>query len=157
MSKLEKPQPKTTFDKAVALGAKLIRWGLYVFVGLVVLGLLIWGVVAAYTYQTETRHENNVVVVVKVSDTCLEEFPIAVGIMNNSGRTIESIRIYPKAHREGYSKDLSSSASIETDKIIAPGERHAFCWRGELDFLVGKTYKPAELIWEPGTYYIEFE
>lgn len=154
----EPTHTKDVFDKAVSLGGRIIRWGLYGLGGLIALGLLIWGGAEAYTYLTETRHENNVEVLMRVSaEACPDEYPIEVVVLNDSKKTIKKVSIYPTAHREGYSNDLAGSASIVSDKIIAPAEGFSVCWRGELDYLVKDEYDPAELMWEPETYYIEFQ
>lgn len=158
MDEVKEPQ-KDIFDKVVALGKKILRFGLWGIVALIGLSILISGGVYGYEYLTKTRHINNVTVTMSVAtdDECPDDFPIKIFVGNGSRKTINKITIYPEARREGYSDDLAGIASVESDKIIPPNEGYSTCWRGELSYEYEKRYKPADLIWTPETYYIEFE
>lgn len=154
-----KETQKDTFDKAVTLGKKLLRFGLWAIVGLVGISILVLAGVYGYEYFTKTQHFNNVTIEMGVAadDECPAEFPIRVYVGNGSTKTINKVTIYPEARREGYSDDLTGIARIENDKIIPPNEGYSFCWRGELSYEYEKSFEPADLIWTTETYYLEFE
>lgn len=75
---------------------------------------------------------------------CRPEFPVYLGFVNNSGRTVRSIDFGVIIRRKGYSNAIGSFISLTQDKILTPGEGFGFCYAmptlsvattpGELEF-----------------------
>ncbi|MFA5652069.1 MAG: hypothetical protein WC933_01775 [Candidatus Paceibacterota bacterium] len=144
--------------KFIPIIKKTSRTLLIILITFILIGLSIWGINEIYVFQTITKQKNSIDISIKVSDSCEQNFPISVTIINNSNRVIKNISIYPEARREGYSKNLAGyNSKIETDKIIIPNNGYKVCWKGVLDYGVDKTYKPENLKWSVGSFNVEFE
>jgi hypothetical protein len=113
--------------------------------------------VILFNYQTETRQKNKIEIIIKPSEKCDKQYPIAIGVINKSSRTIEKITIYPKAQKEGYSTNLAGYNSIDNDKIIKPNEGNVVCYTGRLDYGNQEKYKPEDLVWGVDHFYVDFE
>lgn len=124
-------------------------------ISIIFLVILIGGFL--FNYQTETRQKNKIEIVIKPSEKCDKQYPIAIAVMNKSNRTIEKITIYPKAQKEGYSTNLAGYNSIDNDKIIKPGEGNVVCYVGRLDYGNQEKYKPEDLVWGVDYFYVNFE
>lgn len=58
------------------------------------------------------------------------EFPIFVGFVNNSSRTVESIVIEVNAHLPEHSTNILAYGSrVEMDRIVEPGAGYGGCWK----------------------------
>jgi hypothetical protein len=63
-------------------------------------------------------------------EKCSSEYPLWVGILNESDDTVEKFSFTIKGHLEGYSDPLYDSgyAGNSSDRIVASGEGVTACW-----------------------------
>ncbi len=59
---------------------------------------------------------------------CKPEFPLFLGFVNGSTRTIKSINFGVTIRRKGYSGEIGNFAAVTQDKILAPGEEFGLCY-----------------------------
>jgi hypothetical protein len=128
------------------------------FVSVVVLAVLVGGGWWTWNWWSYERHKDRIEVVAMSSSTpglskskmvteldrkdvgtlCKGEFPIFVGYVNNSSRTIEYISIDVTAHLPERSTNiLTYDSTVRSDQIIQPGGGFGICSRFALD----KDYK----------------
>jgi hypothetical protein len=86
------------------------------------------------------------------------EFPIFIGYVNNSSRTIEYISIDVTAHLPERSTNiLTYDSTVKSDQIIDPGRGFGSCWR----FTVRDEYKNhleiAKAIYSAKINYVRFK
>lgn len=104
------------------------------------------------------RFKKDVAVTVKF-DTSLcdkKQFPLFIGVFNNSSKTIESTSVYVKVTKKGYSQKLNEYSSFKDDKILKPKEGISNCWAVE-----GSSYKSfldgVDMDAELDSYYVTFK
>jgi len=59
---------------------------------------------------------------------CKPGYPIYVGFVNNSDRTVKSINFSVTLRRKGYSGEIGSLSSLNYDKTLNPGESFWLCY-----------------------------
>lgn len=150
---MEKNLLQTVFNKITTSLKKTFK--VFRVISIVILVITVGTLL--FNYQIETRQKNKIEILIKPSEKCTKEYPIAVGIMNRSNRIINEVTIYPKAQREGYSTNLADYNSIKSDKIIKPGEGNVVCWIGKLGYGYQDTYKTEDLVWGVDYFYVNFE
>jgi hypothetical protein len=109
----------------------IFKWLLYAALALIVLVGGIIGIGYGYQWYTHDRHEANVrfdIFTSKDSFCKDDNYPIFVGIENNSGRTIEKVSFALKANKPGYSSNLVKYDLYSSDKIIEPTDGFGTCW-----------------------------
>jgi len=111
------------------------------FASVVVLAILVGGGFWTWNWWFYERHKNRIEVVALNSATpglfksnfitrddkdaatqCGGEFPIFIGYLNNSSRTIEYISIDVTAHLPERSTNILTYSTAKSDQIIKPGE-----------------------------------
>jgi hypothetical protein len=144
------------------LSLTIMRWLLKILLVIAVLGLLLWGGVAAYVHWTYERHVKNVDVSVTIHPKgtgaiCSEAQgrPLFVDIVNNSAKTVEEISFRLKAHRTGETTNLASRRAYNSNKTLKPGE----AWGGCLPAVLqdGVAADPLSLEWRVGGRIVTFQ
>ena len=106
-------------------------WLLAALAGLaVVLGSLI----AGYNYWSgyaRQRDIDNLNMLVSWNPTaCSVEYPLLVGLQNETGKELRAISFRIEGFRLGYSSSVTSwNNSYSSDKIVPSGEGFALCWQ----------------------------
>jgi hypothetical protein len=59
---------------------------------------------------------------------CRPDYPISLGFVNTSDRTVKSIYFGVTLRRKGYSGSIGSLSSLTHDKILTPGQSFGFCY-----------------------------
>jgi hypothetical protein len=112
--------------------ARLIfKWLLIALLVVVGLVAVIAACMAAYTWYYETRHVANIEVNVNVAKDGVcktDDFPIFVGVINRSERTIEKVTFRLSAKMKDRSTDLTEYHSNSDDRIIKPTQGFGNCW-----------------------------
>ncbi|MGE3986726.1 hypothetical protein [Pseudorhodoplanes sp.] len=128
------------------------KWLFYVVAAIVAIFFAIIGLTYCYQWYSHDRHEAKVAFSIFASKSSIckdDKHPIFVGIVNNSGRTIESVSFTLKANRPDRSSNLVRYHSYSDDKIIKPTEGFGNCWA--VPELTETVADPRELEW--GTLY----
>jgi uncharacterized membrane protein len=76
-------------------------------------------------------------------------YPISVGFLNDTNKTINRISFILSSKREGFSSNISTSY-LDSDKILKPNEGYVNCWSlSSYDLQYGKLkdYKISDLKW----------
>ena len=82
---------------------------------------------------------------------CSAEFPILIGIRNGYTETIQSLNFELGGYREGFSSPVYLGRSLQSDRIIRPGETYEVCWSvPSLDY--GATAGPPQALNWRATY-----
>ena len=147
------------------------------FVSVVVLVVLVGGGWWTWNWWSYERHRDRIEVVAMNSATpglskskmvteldrkdvgtlCKGEFPIFVGYVNKSSRTIELISIDVTAHLPERSTNILTYSTARSDQIIEPGGGFGSCWR----FTVRDEYKNdpeiANAIYSGKINYVQFK
>lgn len=127
----------------------LFKWIVIFVVGVVVLAVFLGGGWWAWNWWSYERHKNGIEVValnsvapealkskvVRESDNkeagtfCAgSDFPIFVGYINKSSRSIEYVSIDISAHLPDHSTNILEYGShVDSDRIIEPGGGFGFC------------------------------
>lgn len=81
------------------------------------------------THADPDRQGNSVVGVYDL-EKCSAEYPLWVGILNESDDTVEKFSFSIEGHLEGYSDPLYDSgySGYSSDRIIPSGEGITACW-----------------------------
>lgn len=109
----------------------LFRWGIKTLMFLLLIGLTVWAGIWAYYEVTEGIPKRQIAVDIRyLQEPCSSsDFPVYVGVTNNSKRTVLGYDLYLIARKIGYSSNLAQDyESITSDKILKPGETDANCW-----------------------------
>ena len=148
--------PVKTFSLAI------MRWLLKALLAIAVLGLLLWGALAAYVHWTYERHVKNVDISVTLHPEgagaiCSDARgrPLFVDIVNNSAKTIEEISFRLKARRQGQTENLASRRTYRSDRMLKPGETWGGCLPAALQDDV--TLDPLDLDWSVGGRIVTFQ
>lgn len=126
----------------------IFKWLAIFVAGLVVLGLLLMGGMLTWEWWSYGRHKGLISVLTVNSATqkdtkiLLESgkspeqtcaggpFPIFVGFVNKSSRTVEYIGIDVSARLPGRSTNiLTYDSYVKMDQIVEPGSGFGQCWR----------------------------
>jgi hypothetical protein len=116
-----------------------------------------------YTYITYEVPKSKIEVTVSVgTDMCTAypEYPVFVGFVNHSDRTINAIRFRLEARIRGRSTNVLSASSLDwnrDDHIIKPKEGFGNCWRPIWSYdYKDRGLKPMELDWRMGEFTVTF-
>jgi len=102
-----------------------------IFVGVVI---AIGAAVVGYSYVqdqlTERKAAKVTGTIVYDLERCSSEYPLFIGIVNDSDDTVEKVSFGIEGRREGYSDPLHDSgySGYSSDRIIASGDGWANCW-----------------------------
>lgn len=147
-----------TFGRAVRL---ILKWGgaaLLVIAGLI--GILVLGVWAynQVTYETPLSKLDRAILVAPNSPCADPAYPVMVGVVNKSDRTIERIFFRLEARIKGHSTNVLSFETYDSDRIIKPSESFGNCWRvPAFDYLYeSRGLNPADLEWSFGSFRVQF-
>jgi hypothetical protein len=149
-------------DSVKTFSLAIMRWFLKGLLAIAVLGLLLWGGLAAYVHWTYERHVKKVDISVTVhpegagaicSDA--QGRPLFVDIVNNSTKTVEEISFRLKARREGQAENLASRRTYSSDKMLKPGETWGGCLPAALQDDVN--IDPLDLEWSVGGRIVTFQ
>jgi hypothetical protein len=151
--------------------ALLLRFprGMGILIAVVVgLGVLIAGGIWGYsTYETRQRETLLAKIETLISYDpvkCSAEYPLLIGFVNRTDRSITKMSFEVSGFREGYSDPVYKTpyASYSSDFIIKPGEGSGFCWRvpdkayGVADATLER-HPPETLTWMVTTRLPQFE
>jgi len=140
----------------------IFKWLLFSVVGIVGIAVAVMASVFTYNYLTYDRHAANVQILVtphkpNTGAACADtpEYPLFIGIINKSSKTIDQVTFSLEARRKGYSTNLATYESHTQDKILKPGEGWGQCWRPPLKSEVKDD--PRDLEWKATDVRITFE
>jgi hypothetical protein len=104
-----------------------LLWLLLIVVGLALIGLgIYWG----YDWYTYQHPKSQIKLTANIGQTCKGEYPVFVGVINDSAKTILSYTFDVVARQKGYSKNLARSyETYSDDKVLGPNEGYGTCWR----------------------------
>jgi hypothetical protein len=102
-------------------------------VGYMLLGVAILGVGAGgylwWSNASDSAAAEKVIATLRYDTTgCQRDFPVFVGFVNRSARTVKSIYFGVTIRRKGYSNTVGSLPSLTQDKILGPGEGFGWCY-----------------------------
>lgn len=149
-------------DSVKVDGRAILTWLLRALLVVAVLGLVLWGGVAAYEHWSYDRHVKKVMISVAMhpagagaicSDA--QDRPLFVDIVNNSTKTVEELSFRLRATRKGESTNLASRRAYSSDKVLQPGEAWGGCLPAVLED--DATVDPLGLEWSVGGRIITFE
>ena len=60
---------------------------------------------------------------------CTQDYPYIFTVTNNSKKTVNSVEFYVGITRRGFSEKVNGFDRLKSDKILAPGEGWAQCFR----------------------------
>lgn len=111
-----------------------------------------------YLYK---KKKESVKITIKYNlEICSDEYPLLIGIENESGSTLEKVSFTVDGKRKGHSKAVYKSrySGYSSDKILEAGEIFGNCWTvPPLDYGVPDNYKeqfPAkDMIWSATSIY----
>ena len=133
----------------------VLKWLLKALLVVAILGLLLWGGVAAYSYFSYERHIEKVDIAVSVHPegagaicSDMPGLPLFVDIINNSSKTVEEVRFILEARRKGHSANLASNRAYESSKLLKPGQVWGDCLPAAIKDDV--TVDPLGLDWSVG-------
>lgn len=96
----------------------------------ILIAWIFWG---DYQNRNEKSQLNSMINIKIVFDdqSCSSEFPLLITVLNNSGAHLTKVHFGINGYRNGFSDPLYNSyySEYESDKILAPGERWAGCYR----------------------------
>jgi len=119
-----------TTESIIILLKRLGKWVAIAFVVLIGIWVLILAWLKFNTWYSIDRHKANVEVVAFFDyKNCTKEYPLFIGVVNNSSKTIESISTNVKVTKRGYSSRLNYDTSYSSDKILLPAEGWGSCWK----------------------------
>jgi hypothetical protein len=144
------------------------KWALkWLGKSLVLLALLItiiWVIVEAWTWWTHGRHVSNIELTIfnavtdAESQVCKEgDYPIFIGYMNHSSKTIEKIEIDITANLQNHSTNiLPWNSDVRDDRIVPPEGSTGSCYK----FSVENEYKDnpevSKAVYEAKIGYVRF-
>lgn len=107
---------------------RILKWVLVSISILFSIGVLIYGLASFYDWYSIDRHRLKVEAVASFdSEKCTKEYPLFIGVVNNSKKTVDKVTIYVKVTKKGYSTQLNYDTSYSIDKILAPSEGWGGC------------------------------
>jgi hypothetical protein len=119
---------KDTAEALLLVLKKILKWSLVLIIGLIALGILLYGLGNFYDWYSFGRHKDKIEVVAFFDATkCDKEYPLFIGVVNNSSKTLEKVSFYVKVTKKGYSTQLNYNQSYTSDKILAPAEGSGGC------------------------------
>lgn len=123
-------------ERAEAFLLVIKRLALWVFTGLAVLAGLFFGYIyiSNYFYQKErvlVKAQADLVLIegFPAGEACEKDYPYLVNITNNSSKTVELVKAQMQIKRTGHSKPINSLLFIESDRILAPGQKWGLCYK----------------------------
>lgn len=102
--------------------------GLIVLCGLVIGGFLLWE-----KLERDNRARESAAISIIVSydlERCSSDFPLFVGVVNGSDRTLEAVSFGIEGHRTGFSRAVYDSGYLgySSDRIVSSGDGWGNCW-----------------------------
>ena len=134
------------------LGISLLGFG--VLAGLALSGFWL------HSYLTYTLPKSKIEVVIKADQSFCEsspEYPVFVGFVNNSDRTVNSVDFTIEARLKGRSSNVHSYNTIRDDHIMKPSEGFGQCYRPTWSYeYKDSALNAAELEWSIGMLTVNF-
>lgn len=107
---------------------RILKWALVSISLLFGIGLLFYGWLYFYDWYTVERHKSKVEVVAYFdAEKCNKEYPLFIGVVNKSKKTLDKVTIYVKVTKNGHSTQLNYDTSYSVDKILTPGNSWGYC------------------------------
>jgi hypothetical protein len=108
---------------------KILKWIGLGIAALIAIGVLLYAWSEFDDWYSVDRHKSKVKVVAFFDDkNCSKQYPLFIGIVNNSSKIIQSVSVSVKVTNKGFSKRLNYDSSYPSDKILAPSESWGYCW-----------------------------
>lgn len=109
---------------------RILKW---IAIGIAVLIAIFAAIMAWSSFEdwySKGRHKAKVRVVAEFNNPkCSAGYPLYIGVINDSSKTITNISVYLKVTKEGYSKALNRVySSFDSDFIIKPNIGASACW-----------------------------
>lgn len=116
--------------------------------------------IQAHQFVTYDKPKSQIEVVVKRdSGLCKDtQWPIFVGIVNNSSRTVLETRVHLAARLPSHSTDYADRQALESDRILKPTEGWGSCWNPPLRYTYrdDTNLKRDELEWTLSEFSVTF-
>ncbi len=87
---------------------------------------------------------------------CPPEHPIVITIRNNYTETLQALTFKLGGYRPDYSSPVYFDQSYSSDRILAPGESHSWCWAVPTLQYGAQEAPPADLQWRATYSYATF-
>lgn len=109
---------------------RILKWCAIGILVLIAIGILVFAYLEVSDWYSKGRHKAKVKVVAEFNNPkCSATYPLYIGVINDSSKTITNISVYLKVTKEGYSKALNRVySSFDSDFIIKPNVGASACW-----------------------------
>jgi len=136
-----KIQTNETAEAILIILKRIMKWIGVSALGVGLLGAIVAGGVAGYEYITVTMPKKQIAITVDVSQKiCTDDkWPVFVGVVNNSSKTLTNVTVYLNAFVPGHSTNhAGASSKASSDKILKPKEGYGSCWSPGLAYTAPK-------------------
>lgn len=106
----------------------IFKWLLISILGLLSIASLVSAGVWFWGWYSHTRHIENIRAVIHLDKCENPLFPLFVGFVNKSEKTIQKVSFSLSAKRKGRSTDLARYHDYADDNIIKPNDGAGQCW-----------------------------
>lgn len=146
-------------SEAVLLVIKrLMKWAVLALISIILLGAVAYGGYWGWEYVRYELPKAKVQIVTNTTEKrCNDAYPIFVGIVNRSDRTVLRTRVRLQAFQPNRSTNLESWNDISDDRIIRPGDGWGRCVNPGMNSNAPENVNLRELDWSVARYDLEFE
>lgn len=106
----------------------IFKWLLIVVVGVLATAAIAAALIWFWEWYSHTRHVEKIRTVIHIDKCDNPKFPLLVGFVNNSDKTVQKISFALSARRKGRSTDLARYHDYVEDSIIKPKDGMGQCW-----------------------------
>lgn len=119
---------KETAEAILFVIRRILKWALFLIIGLVIIGVIIYGFTKLYDWYSFGRHKDKVQVAAFFDATkCDKENQVFIGVVNDSSKTLESASFFIKVTKKGFSTQINYDQRYTYDKILSPSEGWGGC------------------------------
>lgn len=124
-----------------------------VFTGLGIIALIVLIVtwVSVKSCMDKSEEDKVTIQISFAPASCGEGYPLNIGFINGSSKTVNEINWSIEGYLPGYSENALEYSSEKSDKILKPGEQFFLCYKVPNIKRLGVT--PSQLTYKPGKYY----
>ncbi len=98
---------------------RLAKWLLFLIIGLIVLGLIWWGIYESWDYYSNGRHKKKVSVIARFDNNACpsEQYPLFILIGNASSKKVTEVTFEVEVTRSGRSTKINDYQSFLATKF----------------------------------------